>query len=592
MAHLSVATKRLDLKKSVVKTADDLRKAAPEENAVFLFITPFDPWQKGSVLGNAWMEGFEEFFKKCSSDSVVCVLTTPEAGASFLAQCEGYIHYKLWISVKLATPVAEEGRSARHHAALLVLTKYKGSLRHTKTRIAYTYCPFCEKTSKDYGGKKHTYHEYGTLMSDVWRDITCRPDAYPEDIASRLQDVFGLEPYKHLYCFDMRAGVRFKRALHIPDESADAEGVQKVMGDNNLLCGDCVELMERVPSNSIDFCFADPPYNLKKKYDSWDDGLDVREYFRWCDKWLGELARVLKPGRTLAVLNIPLWAVRHFDFLRSVMRFQAWIVWEGLSLPVRMIMPAHYAIVCFSKGGPRQLPGLGSNLDLERDRQEMYGLKEFYCSRASCCKYRQRVREADRALVTDLWWDIHRLKHNSRRVDHPCQLPPALMRRLMALYTEPGDVVLDPFNGVGTTSLSAEQMERRFVGMELSEYYHEIAEKRHLELRSGIDPFRKTKQMPIAKNSLVRRVKTQKYEIPKKKLQMEVKRIAHDLGRLPNRAEVEEHGRYAIRYYDEYFISWGEVCAAARTTGMVETKGQKGMAKEDAQILLFKEVGL
>jgi site-specific DNA-methyltransferase (adenine-specific) len=53
---------------------------------------------------------------------------------------------------------------------------------------------------------------------------------------------------------------------------------------------------------------------------------------------------------------------------------------------------------------------------------------------------------------------------------------------------------------------------------------------------------------------------------------LEVKRVAASLGHLPSRAELVQHGKYPIRYYDEYFASWGEVCAAARTTGMTETR--------------------
>ena len=72
-----------------------------------------------------------------------------------------------------------------------------------------------------------------------------------------------------------------------------------------------------------------------------------------------------------------------------------------------------------------------------------------------------------------------------------------------------------------------------------------------------------------------------KYEVPKRTLQLEVKRVAHVLGRLPTREELAAHGRYPIRYYDEYFVSWGEVCAAARTTGMSETRAYKPAARAD-----------
>jgi site-specific DNA-methyltransferase (adenine-specific) len=64
----------------------------------------------------------------------------------------------------------------------------------------------------------------------------------------------------------------------------------------------------------------------------------------------------------------------------------------------------------------------------------------------------------------------------------------------------------------------------------------------------------------------------QKYAIPKKTLQLEVRRVAKKLHRLPDRDELARYGKYPIEYYDQYFVSWGEVCAAARTTGMTENR--------------------
>jgi site-specific DNA-methyltransferase (adenine-specific) len=178
----------------------------------------------------------------------------------------------------------------------------------------------------------------------------------------------------------------------------------------------------------------------------------------------------------------------------------------------------------------------------------------------------------DRAPLTDLWWDIHRLKHNSRRVDHPTQLPPHLMYRLISVFTKPNEIVLDCFNGSGTTTLAAHQLGRHYIGIEKSPKYFNIAQERHKEITQGLDPFRKEERDLTAKNSPVPRLLKQKYEVPKKILQLEVKRIAQELGRLPTREEVEQNGKYPIKYYDEYFVSWGEVCAAARTTGMTEIR--------------------
>ena len=133
--------------------------------------------------------------------------------------------------------------------------------------------------------------------------------------------------------------------------------------------------------------------------------------------------------------------------------------------------------------------------------------------------------------------------------------------------------MLDPFNGAGTTTLCADGMERRYIGIELSQRYHELARARHQMLHDGGDPFAKVARVPAAKNSRVQRAGNVRYAVPKKTLQLEVRRVSQLLGgRLPSRSELLQHGRYPIRYYDQYFASWGEVCAAARTTGMSERR--------------------
>jgi site-specific DNA-methyltransferase (adenine-specific) len=508
------------------------------------------------------------------TESTVCILTSPVEAAKLLPHLEAFLKFQLWVAVKTVAITPEEGKLPQRHVALLVLTRYRGTLRHTKTRIGYSYCPACGKTTKDYGGKKHVYHEYGTLMSDVWRDIECDPAEDISLLVDRLRDVFGIPPYQTLTIFDQRSYLRnTANETFVREEALALEWrVNPLPQNSHLINADCLSALATLPDNSVDFCFADPPYNLKKQYDRWDDALESREYFAWCDQWLGELYRVLKPGRTLAVLNIPLWSVRHFQYLESRMTFQNWIVWDALSFPVRLIMPAHYTLLCFSKGKPRDLPGLSrANMALpSEDSEALLPLAESFCLRASCVQKRHREGIADTSVVSDLWYDIHRLKHNSRRVDHPCQLPPMLMQRLYALYTYPDEIVLDPFNGSGTSTLVAHQVGRRFIGIELSEQYHQLAEERHEIIRQGGNPFAKQDEIPKAKNSPVERLQKQRYAISKKLLQLEVRRVARELGRLPTRDEMAQQGNYPIEYYDQYFLSWGEVCAAARTTGMSE----------------------
>ncbi len=562
-----------------IEGLSQLRSISLGAPGVNLLRFPFPRTDGDAVNSKDAFDGLSNYLGDINESSVVCILTTPPDAASLLPYLEKFLKFQLWVAVK--TPADSypnrEGSIPNRHSALLVLTKYDGPLRHIKTRIRYSYCPYCGKTTKDYGGKKHTYHEYGTLMSDVWRDIECDPSEDIGALVDRLRDLFGLAPYHSLLSIDMRTCKEFLPKYQIiltPSDSNAAERKAASILESQLLNEDCLQALRTFPENSIDFCFADPPYNLKKKYDRWDDALESVEYFKWCDKWLSQLFRVLKPGRTLAVLNIPLWAVRHYQHLASIINFQAWIVWEALAFPVRMIMPAHYSIICFSKGAPRRLPGLNrdSELDIFENEDEEYlqPLGESYCLRANCVSRRHRTEKSDRSAVTDLWHDVHRLKHNSRRVDHPCQLPPLLMRRLFALFTRPGEIVLDCFNGAGTSTLVAEQMRRKFVGIELSPQYHQIALRRHEQLVHGVDPFGKVDSVPAAKNSPVQRLPKQKYLVSKKALQLDVRRIARELGRLPTREEVLRHSKFPFEYFNKYFISWGEVCAAARTTGMTE----------------------
>ncbi|RYE37650.1 MAG: site-specific DNA-methyltransferase, partial [Sphingobacteriales bacterium] len=340
-----------------------------------------------------------------------------------------------------------------------------------------------------------------------------------------------------------------------------------------LIQGDCLENLKKIPSNSIDFCFADPPYNVKKKYNNWDDGIDIKEYFEWCDKWLSELARVLKPGCTLAVLNIPKWCIRHFKYLNTILDYQDWIVWEGRSLPSKNIVPIHYSILCFSKGQPRALPAMVRTSPSEKEMGAILSLKEGYCIREGCIKTRKKLGINDREHTTNIWWDIHRLMHNSRRVDHPCQLPPNFMYRLISLFTNKNEIILDPFNGAGTTTLCAEIMDRKYIGIELSKYYNEIALLRHTELRAGSDPFRKNNtSSPKVKNSRYERVNRANYKVSKKVLQLEIKDIANKLGRNPTKEEVFKMSQYPAEYFETHFLNWGEAFAAVRTTGMSEDR--------------------
>lgn len=208
----------------------------------------------------------------------------------------------------------------------------------------------------------------------------------------------------------------------------------------------------------------------------------------------------------------------------------------------------------------------GGGTELTAPAEELRALRPGYCRRARCV----RDRVGDTEPASDLWTDVHRLKHNSRRWNHPCQLPPLFLRRLIALTTAPGERVLDAFNGIGTTTLCAQALDRRFLGIELSPEYHATARERHELLAGGGDPFAPRDRVPEVKNNRVRRQGGQAYAVPKRTLQLTVKALADHLGRPPTPEDVEQHLPHLAEYLRTYFKSWSEVLAAVRATGMRE----------------------
>lgn len=594
MTHFVENGQPLEIVHSVATRRDEILSACKDLSDVCVIVLP--PCKDSSQFDQP-LQGVGDLIAETSNNlgknATLIVLGEVIDLVQVQSNIPDFFMYQHWVAIKRENVVDGNKRKLPHqHFGALVYTRYKASLHHAKARIEYTFCPVCDRTTKDYGGKKHTYHEAGTLISDVWRDIACDLDSDLSPVVKRFADLLGVEPYKTMVVIEIKIGLA-RQANPIIHIDFQANQLPPEL-TNTVLNGDCLEKLRTIPDNSIDFAFVDPPYNLKKKYSGYSDDLDIQDYFKWCDEWIFELSRVLKPGRTLALLNIPLWSVRHFLYMQTILKYQNWIVWDALAFPVRLIMPAHYTILCFTKGESRELPcfiGESNHIRLPsapRTFNAFEPLADGFCLRENCVDTRIAAKINDKTKLTDVWGDIHRLKHNSRRVDHPTQLPPHLMYRIISIFTKPNEVVLDCFNGSGTTTLTAHQLGRKYLGIEASEKYWILSNERHQEIRDGLDPFRKMERVLTSKNSPVPRLERQVYKVPKKTLQLEVKRVAGEIGHTPSRDELEQFGKYPIEYYDKYFVSWGEVTAAARTTGMNEKRNRTSGHEVSQQLRLLE----
>lgn len=239
---------------------------------------------------------------------------------------------------------------------------------------------------------------------------------------------------------------------------------------NQIHHGDCLELFKNIPDNSVDVTFADPPFNLKKNYSSYSDSLEFQEYLNWCEKWISEMVRVTKPTGSIFVHNIPKWLTYYASFLNKLAHFKHWIAWDAPTAPMgKTLQPAHYGILFYTKKEK------GAKIyelrhPHKRDRKLGYLLKDYGGKKDGLHPFGP--------LVSDVWTDIHRIKHNTKRDPHPCQLPIHLMDRIILMTTDEGDIVLDPFSGTGTTAISAKRLGRKFIGFELDKTYIEISKEK------------------------------------------------------------------------------------------------------------------
>lgn len=237
---------------------------------------------------------------------------------------------------------------------------------------------------------------------------------------------------------------------------------------NKIIPGDCLTLLKNLPDNSIDMTFADPPFNLKKKYKSYQDHLALQEYLLWCEQWISEMVRVTKPTGSIFLHNIPKWLIYYATFLNQKADFKHWISWDAPTAPMgKTLQPNHYGILFYAKDA-KQLKFYEVRYPHKRDRKSNYLLKDYGGKKASLHPYG--------SLVSDVWTDIHRVKHNKYRDAHPCQLPIHLLERLILMVTDENDIVLDPFSGTGTTAIAAKRLGRNYIGLELDTTYVQIAQ--------------------------------------------------------------------------------------------------------------------
>ena len=243
---------------------------------------------------------------------------------------------------------------------------------------------------------------------------------------------------------------------------------------NQILSGDCIEQMNRLPEGSVDLIFADPPYNLQLRGDlhrpdnsrvdavddAWDQFASFESYDRFTRDWLAAARRLLKPNGAILVIG------SYHNIFRVGAELQNagyWIlndvVWRKVNpMPNfrgKRLTNAHETLIWASKSEASRYTFNYEALKALNDGVQM---------------------RSDWSLP--LCTGHERLKDAEGQKAHPTQKPESLLHRIILGTTNPGDVVLDPFFGTGTTGAVAKMLGRDFIGIEREEAYRTVATAR------------------------------------------------------------------------------------------------------------------
>jgi site-specific DNA-methyltransferase (adenine-specific) len=259
--------------------------------------------------------------------------------------------------------------------------------------------------------------------------------------------------------------------------------LQYTHAHGRLYQGDSVEWLASLAAESVDLVFADPPYNLKKA--EWDHFASQEQYIAWSLNWIEQAARVLKPTGSLYICG---FSEILADLKRPASRYFAgcrWLVWhyKNKANLGQDWGRSHESIIHFRKSSAFRL-----NLDDIRIPYGAHTLKYPAHPQADSSAYGRKLSKAGKSRN----WLPHPSGAKPKDVielpttcngmgettPHPTQKPEELLRRLVLAASNPGDLVIDPFSGSGTTLVVAEQLDRRWLGCDLNADYNQWAIRR------------------------------------------------------------------------------------------------------------------
>jgi len=261
-----------------------------------------------------------------------------------------------------------------------------------------------------------------------------------------------------------------------------------------IINGDCIEVMKTFPEGSIDLLVTSPPYNVNIAYDVHKDDLPMDEYYEWTKDWLREALRVLKDDGRIAV-NVPnelnvqerggriLFVAEFWMMMKEVgfkfsglvdltensphrVRQTAWGSWMSASAPY-VYNPKECVIIAYKKSSKKLTKGVSQWL----------GTPTQIITEDGKVKNKMVYQDEDKKEFMNLVfgrWEYFADTRSLTKATFSMDIP----AKAIKILSYKNDIVFDPFMGSGTSAFAAELLDRRWIGIELSQDYTEIARKR------------------------------------------------------------------------------------------------------------------
>ncbi len=246
--------------------------------------------------------------------------------------------------------------------------------------------------------------------------------------------------------------------------------------ENRIICQDIFEVLDWLPSAFVDLAFIDPPYNLNKTFNlTVFREMEVDRYEHWLESWMARMVRLLKPAASIYICGDWKSSGAIFNTARKYFRIRNRITWEREK----------------GRGAKKNWKNCSEDIWFCTMSDDYYfNVEAVMMKRKVLAPYRDENgkprdwKEAGKGKYrlthpSNFWSDLTvPFWSMPENTEHPTQKPEKLLAKIILASSQPGDLVFDPFLGSGTSCVVAKKLGRRFLGVEIDEYYCLLAEKR------------------------------------------------------------------------------------------------------------------